>query len=141
MTDPWLHTPACAVIIPALNEAGNIRQLVEEVRRTVAVQVIVVDNGSTDATAAEARTGGALVVSEPRRGYGYACAAGFRAAVALGAEIVVFLDGDYSFLPAELPAVLAERAPVCPWGRAGSARLRPTPCPCSSASATGWRPG
>ena len=145
MLEPTLSIPSCAVIIPALNEATNIRQLVEEVRRTVAVQVIVVDNGSTDATAAETRTGGALVVSEPRRGSGYACAAGFQAAVELRAEIVAFLDGDFSFLPAELPAVLApvlaERAPVCPWGRAGSARLRPTPCPCSSASATGWRPG
>ena len=69
--------------------------------------MIVVDNGSTDATAAEAGVANAQVVSEPRRGYGYACAAGFRAAVGLGAEIVVFLDGDYSFLPAELPAVLA----------------------------------
>ena len=107
MTDPTLSIPSCAVIIPALNEAGNIRQLVEEVRRTVAAQVIVADNGSTDATAAEAHAGEARVVSEPRRGYGYACAAGFQAAVALGAEIVVFLDGDYSFLPAELPAVLA----------------------------------
>jgi glycosyltransferase involved in cell wall biosynthesis len=107
MTDPWMHTPACAVIIPALNEAGNIRQLVEEVQRTVAVQVIVVDNGSTDATAAEANAAGARVISEPRRGYGHACAAGFRAAVGLRAEIVVFLDGDYSFLPAELPVVLA----------------------------------
>ena len=144
MTDPWLHTPACAVIIPALNEAGNIRQLVEEVRRTVAAQVIVVDNGSTDATAAEARAGEAQVVSEPRRGYGYACAAGFQAAVALGAEIVVFLDGDYSFLPAELPMVWRRcwrSAPICPWGRAGSARSRPAPCPRSSVSATGWRPG
>jgi len=107
MLDPTLSIPSCAVIIPALNEAGNIRQLVEEVRRTVAVQVIVVDNGSTDATAAEARAGDAQVVSESRRGYGYACAAGFQAAVALEAEIVAFLDGDFSFLPAELPAVLA----------------------------------
>ena len=117
MTDPLLHTPACAVIIPALNEAGNICQLVEEVRRTVAVQVIVVDNGSTDATAAEARAEDAQVVSESRRGYGYACAAGFQAAVELGAEIVAFLDGDYSFLPSELPAVLApvleDRADLC----------------------------
>lgn len=107
MTDPMHPTVPCAVIIPALNEAGNIRQLVADVRRTVSAQVIVVDNGSTDATAAEARAGAAQVVSEPRRGYGYACAAGFQAAVALRAEIVAFLDGDYSFLPAELPAVLA----------------------------------
>lgn len=117
MTDSLLYILPCAVIIPALNEAGNIRQLAEEVRRTITADVIVVDNGSTDATAAEARAGGALVVSESRRGYGYACAAGFRAATERGAELVVFLDGDYSFLPAELPVVLSPvldgRADLC----------------------------
>jgi len=93
------------VIVPALNEAGNIRRLVAEVLATAPVHVIVVDNGSTDATAAEARAAGAQVVHEPRRGYGYACAAGVAAAP--DAEVLAFLDGDYSFLPAELPVVLA----------------------------------
>ncbi len=97
--------PDIGVIIPALNEAGNIRRLVAEVRATAPVQVIVVDNGSTDMTAEEARLAGAVVVSEPRRGYGHACAAGVIAAC--DADILVFLDGDYSFLPAELPQVLA----------------------------------
>ncbi len=95
-----------AVIIPALNEAGNIRALVEDVRRVVPAQVIVVDNGSTDATAAEAEVGGAQVVTEMRRGYGYACQAGVRRATELAADVVIFLDGDYSFLPAELPRLL-----------------------------------
>jgi glycosyltransferase involved in cell wall biosynthesis len=117
MSDPRWVAPPYAVIIPALNEAGNVRQLAEEVRSIVAAEVIVVDNGSTDATATEAQSGGARVVSEPRRGYGYACAAGFRAAVDLGSQVVAFLDGDYSFLPAELPAVLApvleNRADLC----------------------------
>jgi len=93
------------VIIPALNEAGNIGRLVAEVLQTVPVHVIVVDNGSTDATGEEARRTGAQLVHEPRRGYGYACAAG--AAAASHAEVLAFLDGDYSFLPAELPAILA----------------------------------
>ena len=97
--------PKIVVIIPALNEAGNIKRLVTEVLATTPAQVIVVDNGSTDATAEEAGLAGALVVSEPRRGYGYACAAGVAAAPQ--ADILVFLDGDYSFLPAELPAILA----------------------------------
>jgi glycosyltransferase involved in cell wall biosynthesis len=94
-----------AVIIPALNEAGNIRSLVTEVLETIPVQVIVVDNGSTDATAEEARAAGARVVHEPRRGYGYACAAGV--ASAQDANVLAFLDGDYSFLPSELPTILA----------------------------------
>jgi glycosyltransferase involved in cell wall biosynthesis len=93
-----------AVIIPALNEAGNIRALVSEVNAALPVHVIVVDNGSTDATAQEAATAGAQVVIEPRRGYGYACAAGV--AAASRSEIVAFLDGDFSFLPAELPLIL-----------------------------------
>jgi glycosyltransferase involved in cell wall biosynthesis len=94
-----------AVIIPALNEAGNIAGLVAELRAAVAAEIIVVDNGSTDDTAAVAAAAGARVVTEPRRGYGYACAAGVAAAD--GAELVVFMDGDGSFLPAELPALLA----------------------------------
>ncbi len=97
--------PNIAVIIPALNEAGNIRSLVTEVLETMPVQVIVVDNGSTDATAEEAHTAGGRVVYEPRQGYGYACAAGV--AAAQDADVLVFLDGDYSFLPSELPGILA----------------------------------
>jgi glycosyltransferase involved in cell wall biosynthesis len=94
------------VIIPALDEAGTIRTLVREVRQVAPAQVVVVDNGSTDATALEALAAGAAVVQEPRRGYGYACAAGVAQAAALAADVVVFLDGDYSFLPAELPRLL-----------------------------------
>jgi glycosyltransferase involved in cell wall biosynthesis len=96
---------AIAVIVPALNEAGNIGRLVAEVRATLPVQVIVVDNGSSDATAQEARAAGARVVAEPRRGYGYACAAGV--AAARDADVLAFLDADYSFLPSELPIILA----------------------------------
>ena len=94
-----------AVIIPALNEAENIRQLVSEVLLVMSAKVIVVDNGSRDDTAAQARAAGAQVVQEPRRGYGYACAAGV--AAARMADILVFLDGDFSFLPSELPVIVA----------------------------------
>jgi glycosyltransferase involved in cell wall biosynthesis len=69
--------------------------------------VIVVDNGSTDRTVEVARHAGASVVSEPRAGYGYACAAGVRAAADQGAEVLVFLDADGSFDPAEVPELLA----------------------------------
>jgi len=92
------------VIIPAANEAGNIHRLVEEIRKTIAVKVIVVDNDSTDDTAKEALEAGAELVSEARRGYGYACAAGV--AAAKDSDVLVFLDGDYSFSPADLPMLL-----------------------------------
>jgi glycosyltransferase involved in cell wall biosynthesis len=94
-----------AVVIPALNEAGSIRNLVSELGAMGFGDVIVVDNGSTDATEAEARTAGARVIIEPQHGYGYACAAGVAAAV--DADIVAFIDGDYSYLPSELPMLLA----------------------------------
>jgi glycosyltransferase involved in cell wall biosynthesis len=92
------------VIIPALNEAGNIRQLVHEIRAAVPVDVIVVDNGSTDTTAQEAKGAGAKVVIEPRHGYGYACAAGV--AAVNDSDVLAFIDGDHSFSPADLQSLL-----------------------------------
>lgn len=91
------------VIIPALNEAGNIRQLVHEVRAAAPVEVIVVDNDSSDSTAEDAKAAGAQVISEPRRGYGYACAAGV--AAVHDSDVLVFMDGDYSFSPSDLPSL------------------------------------
>lgn len=90
------------VIIPALNEEGNIGALVREALAQPIDEVIVVDNGSTDQTAQVALEAGARVIAEPRRGYGYACAAG----VVDDADILVFLDGDYSSLPSEMTRLL-----------------------------------
>ncbi len=95
-----------AVIIPALNEAGGIGELVSAVLAQPIQEALVVDNGSTDNTAGEARRAGARVVAEMRRGYGYACAAGV-AAASPAAEVLVFIDGDFSFAPAEMPRLLA----------------------------------
>jgi glycosyltransferase involved in cell wall biosynthesis len=94
-----------SVIIPALNEAGSIGELVRATLAQGVAEVIVVDNGSADGTGEAARRAGAKVVSEPRRGYGYACAAGI--AVLGDSEGIVFLDADFSFLPAEMPRLLA----------------------------------
>ena len=94
-----------AVIIPALNEAGTIADLVKAVRQQPIDEIIVVNNGSTDGTADTAREAGARVVEESRRGYGYACAAGMHAVQE--AELLVFLDGDFSFLPEEMPLLLS----------------------------------
>jgi glycosyltransferase involved in cell wall biosynthesis len=93
------------VIIPCLNEEAPIADAVREVLSEQVDEVIVVDNGSTDATARRARQAGARVVSEPRRGYGRACAAGF-AAIGPRADIVCFLDGDGSDVPRFIPDVI-----------------------------------
>jgi glycosyltransferase involved in cell wall biosynthesis len=88
-----------SVIIPALNEEETIAGVVHECLATgVPNDLIVVDNGSTDRTAERARGAGARVVAAPR-GYGRACAAGVRA-VSPECDVVVFLDGDGSDVPA-----------------------------------------
>ena len=96
---PSLPTLTVSLIIPALNEAECLKTLLLEVPGALLYEIIVVDNGSTDDTAAVARAAGVQVVSEPRRGYGYACAAGVAAA---SGDVLVFMDGDGSFVPQEL---------------------------------------
>jgi len=91
-------------IIPALDEEAAIGGVVRTISRKLVQEVIVVDNGSHDGTAAVAQAAGTTVIQEPRRGYGAACLAGARAA--RHADILVFLDGDGSDDPAELPRVL-----------------------------------
>jgi glycosyltransferase involved in cell wall biosynthesis len=93
-----------ATIIPALDEEAAIGGVVRAISRQLVSEVIVVDNGSRDGTAAEASAAGATVIREPQRGYGAACLAGARAACR--ADILVFLDGDGSDDPAEMPRVL-----------------------------------
>jgi glycosyltransferase involved in cell wall biosynthesis len=87
------------LVIPALNEAEVIAKVIRSVPRTVVNQIVVVDNGSTDATGQAAKDAGAIVVSQPVRGYGRACRAGVSAALKAGADIVVFIDGDGSDCP------------------------------------------
>jgi glycosyltransferase involved in cell wall biosynthesis len=91
-------------VIPARNEEQAIGKVIAALPRPVVGQVIVVDNGSTDDTAGVARAAGALVVADPRPGYGRACAAGVAAAE--NAEVILFLDGDYSDFPEEASSIL-----------------------------------
>ncbi len=95
--------PAIAVVIPACDEEEAIGKVLQDIP-DIAQQVIVVDNGSADRTAEVARRLGACVVVEPRRGYGRACLAGM--AYLDCPDIVVFLDGDYSDYPEDMPALV-----------------------------------
>ena len=94
-----------SVIIPTHNEAQAIGRVLSDLPSELVTEVIVVDSNSTDGTPDVARKIGARVVEEPRRGYGRACLTGLTNAD--NPEVVVFLDGDYSDRPSELPLLLA----------------------------------
>lgn len=88
-----------AVVIPALDEEAAIGRVVADVPKWVD-RIVVADNGSRDRTADVARAAGAHVVTEPERGYGAACLAAL--ADVGDADVIVFLDGDYSDRPDEM---------------------------------------
>jgi glycosyltransferase involved in cell wall biosynthesis len=94
-----------ALVIPALNEGEVIGEVVRSIP-ALTDRIIVVDNGSADDTAKRAEEAGALVVAQPVRGYGRACRAGMKAAIAAGADVIVFIDGDGSDCPEFLEALV-----------------------------------
>lgn len=101
-----------AVVIPALDEEESIGRVLDAIPVSFAaghssVSVVVVDNGSRDATAAIASARGAIVVSEPIRGYGRACLRGLEACRELGPpRVVCFIDADLSDDPSEMGRVV-----------------------------------
>jgi glycosyltransferase involved in cell wall biosynthesis len=93
-----------SVVIPTHNEAQSIGRVLAELPAEIVTEVLVVDSNSTDGTPEIASKMGARVLPEPRRGYGRACLIGL--AAANNPDVVVFLDGDYSDRPDELPLLL-----------------------------------
>lgn len=93
-----------AVLIPALNEEEALPGLLTEIGAALpSARIVVVDNGSTDATASVAAAEGAEVVSEEARGYGAACLAGIRHLRAAPPQVVIILDADHADDPGFLP--------------------------------------
>lgn len=104
----------CGVVIPCHNEADSIAGVVRRVRVQLP-RVLVVDDGSTDATGDQARAAGAGVLRQPvRSGKGAALAAGWTAAAAAGWEWVLLMDGDGQHLPEESAVLLAAAGPLHP---------------------------
>ena len=89
-----------SIIIPAYNEESSIGLVLDALPQEKIHEIIVVDNGSTDATARVAQEHGARVVKEPKKGYGSACRKGIDELDA--PDIVVFIDGDFSDFPEEI---------------------------------------
>src|SRR5687767_4422670 len=102
--------PLINVIIPAYNEENSIAKVIQDIPLNLAKDIIVVDNNSQDNTYYAARQAGATVLKEPRQGYGQACLTGIAYAlnkpIALRPDIIVFLDGDYSDHPEEMPKLV-----------------------------------
>jgi glycosyltransferase involved in cell wall biosynthesis len=112
-----------SVIIPTHNEAQAIGRVLADLHSNLVTEVIVVDSNSNDGTPEIAAKMGARVLQEPRRGYGRACLTGL---AANAPEVVVFLDGDYSDRPSELPIliqpILDGRADITLGSRLGERR-------------------
>ena len=100
--------PKIKVIIPAFNEQDSIANVIQDIPSLVE-EVIVVSNNSTDLTEVNAKQAGATVLTENKKGYGYACLKGmdYISKQQSKPDIIVFLDGDYSDYPEELTKIIA----------------------------------
>lgn len=99
--------PIIKVIIPAFNEQDSIGNVIKDVP-TIVHEVIVVNNNSTDNTVLNAELAGATVLTETKKGYGYACLKGMNyiSKQETKPDIIVFLDGDYSDYPEQLTEIV-----------------------------------
>lgn len=105
-----MQKPVIDVIIPAHNEESSIPLVLEAIPKDLVREIIVCSNASTDDTALRAKVAGATVLEEPRKGYGSACLKAIKyireKPAAEYPDIIVFLDGDYSDHPEEMPLLI-----------------------------------
>jgi glycosyltransferase involved in cell wall biosynthesis len=117
----------CRIVVPVLNEAAALPALLDELRDQGLLDLtIFVDNASTDGGPALIEGAGGRLLREPRRGYGYPCLTGARAAVAAGARVVVFMEADGTDDPSQVAQlagpVLAGRADLVVGSRRAAVR-------------------
>ena len=100
--------PNIKVIIPAYNEQDSIAHVIKDIPKIVD-EIVVISNNSTDNTEMNAKNAGATVLSESKKGYGFACLKGMHyiSKQAKKPDIIVFLDGDYSDYPEQLTEIIA----------------------------------
>ncbi|MEM9545918.1 MAG: glycosyltransferase family 2 protein [Bacteroidota bacterium] len=103
-----MQKPVIDVIIPAYNEEKSVANVITDIPKDWVRNIIVANNNSSDNTASVAREAGAIVVDQPKSGYGNACLKGMEyvADQTIHPDIIVFLDGDYSDYPQQLPEVV-----------------------------------
>ncbi len=103
------NNPIIDVIIPAFNEENSVRNVINDIPKELVREIIVVNNNSTDKTALNAKSAGAVVLEESNMGYGNACLKGMAhvAKKNIKPDIIVFLDADYSDYPEEIVDVIA----------------------------------
>jgi glycosyltransferase involved in cell wall biosynthesis len=130
------HAHTALVLIPAYNEASIIGSVIRQIRATpirIAYEILVVDDGSTDHTAQEAREAGARTVSLIQNlGYGYALQTGYHMAIKEGFSVVVQMDGDGQHAPESIPdllePLLKDECDIVIGSRALSKVSYPMPC-------------
>ena len=101
-----IKIPRVFVLIPALNEEESIGRVLHDIPKDVVTEIVVISNGSTDNTETAAKSHGATVLTETKKGYGHALMKGVHYISPMNPDIIVFLDGDYSDYPEEIPKVI-----------------------------------
>ena len=103
-----IQQPSIYVLIPAYSESTSIGKVIRDIPKHLVKEIIVINNGSSDDTSVVAESEGATVITEHRKGYGYACLKGieYLKFPAADDDIIVFLDGDYSDFPQEMELLI-----------------------------------